>query len=145
MLQLGWVDSAQEPRWLSQAQDSCCGLSAQPNSAAPWSFESKRGNKIWKSNLFSTKTQQKHLLKTYLTQLMFVRLAVSACQNIHVYVFSFLIYHSAFLLCTSVGGVECKELECGSRIWHLRSPNDWLCDLCGHLHKTPRSHLKLHT
>lgn len=34
--------------------------------------------------------QQKHLLKTYLIQLMFVRLAVSACQNIHVYVFSFL-------------------------------------------------------
>lgn len=34
---------------------------------------------------------------------------------------------------------------CGCGIRHPLSPNDWLCDLWGHLHKTLRSHLELHT
>lgn len=50
------------------------------------------------SFFFSTKTQQKHIVTTYLTQLKFIRLAVSACQNIHVYVFSFYLPFVIFFL-----------------------------------------------
>lgn len=114
MLRLEWVDSAQEPRWLFQVQDSCCGLSAQLKSAPPWSFESKWGRKIWRSHLFSTKTHGKNIFYM-LIWLVFDRLAVSPCQNIPVYVFSFLstVLHFVLnLLFTSVGGVECEEWEC---------------------------------